>query len=347
MKNIIICAAKTGGHIFPALGFAKEALKNDYKITFLGTNTDLERKIFQQNENIDFIKFELDGFRGKCVTQKLIFLIKLPLIFFQVISIIVSKNISSVVCFGGFITVPVGFASIISLRKLYLHEQNSIAGSSNRLLSRFAKKIFTAFPISKNKKYFFIGNPANTQNKKAIDFHQDDNLNILVTGGSQGADFINKNIPTALNAFNTKLNVIHQCGLDKIQNVSNYNQEINSSIFEFIDNLDEYINWCDFAICRCGAGTLSEISQKKRGMVMIPLPKSIDNHQYFNALFYEKNNQGKIFQEKDSIDRLSNILKSIIDENIYEDWKQKEPPIDHSIAASLMLSEIHKDNAAI
>ena len=57
MKNIIICAAKTGGHIFPALGFAKEALKNDYKITFLGTNTDLEKKIFQKNENIDFIKF--------------------------------------------------------------------------------------------------------------------------------------------------------------------------------------------------------------------------------------------------------------------------------------------------
>ena len=132
-----------------------------------------------------------------------------------------------------------------------------------------------------------------------------------------------------------------------MQNVSNYNQEINASIFEFIDNLDEYINWCDFAICRCGAGTLSEISQKKRGMIMIPLPKSIDNHQYFNALFYEKNNQGKIFQEKDSIDSLSNLLKSIIDLNIYEDWKEKEPPIDHSSAASLMLSEIHKDNAAI
>jgi UDP-N-acetylglucosamine--N-acetylmuramyl-(pentapeptide) pyrophosphoryl-undecaprenol N-acetylglucosamine transferase len=347
MKNIIICAAKTGGHIFPALGFAKEALKNDYKITFLGTNTNLEKKIFARNKNIEFIKFELDGFRGKSITQKLIFLTKLPLIFFQVISIIISRKISSVVCFGGFITVPVGFASIISLRKLYLHEQNSVEGSSNRLLSFFAKKMFTAFPISKNKKYFFIGNPANTQNKKGIDIHQDHNLNILVTGGSQGADFINKNIPIALNTLNIKLNVIHQCGLGKVQNVSNYNQEINASIFEFIDNLDEYINWCDFAICRCGAGTLSEISQKKRGMIMIPLPKSIDNHQYFNALFYEKNNQGKIFQEKDSIDRLSNLLKSIIDENIYEDWKEKEPPIDHSRAASLMLSEIHKDNAAI
>ena len=194
MKNIIICAAKTGGHIFPALGFAKEALKNDYKITFLGTNTDLEKKIFQQNENIDFIKFELDGFRGKSITQKLIFLIKLPLIFFQVISIIISRKISSVVCFGGFITVPVGFASIISLRKLYLHEQNSVVGSSNRLLSLFAEKMFTAFPISKNKKYFFIGNPSYIQNKKVIDINQNDNLNILITGGSQGADFINKNI---------------------------------------------------------------------------------------------------------------------------------------------------------
>ena len=347
MKNIIICAAKTGGHIFPALGFAKEALKNNYKITFIGTNTDLEKKIFQQNENIDFIKFKLDGFRGKSITQKLIFLIKLPLIFFQVISIIISRKISAVVCFGGFITVPVGFASIISLRKLYLHEQNSVVGSSNRLLSIFAKKMFTAFPVSKNKKYFFIGNPANTQNKKAIDINQNDNLNILVTGGSQGADFINKHIPIALNTLNMKLNVIHQCGLGKIQNVSKYNQEINASISEFIDNLDEYIEWSDFVICRCGAGTLSEISQKKRGMIMIPLPTSTDNHQYFNAVFYEENNQGKIFQEKDSLDSLSYLISKIIHEKIYQNWKKKEPPIDHSKAASLMLDEIHKDNAAI
>ena len=347
MKNIIICAAKTGGHIFPALSFAREALKKNYRVTFLGTNTDLEKKVFQQNENIDFIKFELDGFRGKSITQKLIFLFKLPLIFFQAISIIISRNISSVVCFGGFITVPVGFASIISLRKLYLHEQNSVVGSSNKLLSMFAKKIFTAFPVSKNKKYFFIGNPPNTQNKKAIDILQNDNLNILVTGGSQGADFINKNIPIALNALNIQLNVIHQCGLGKIQNVSNYNQEINASISEFIDNLDAYIEWSDFVICRCGAGTLSEISQKKRGMIMIPLPTSIDNHQYFNAVFYEEKNQGRIFQEKDSLDSLSYLLRKIIHEKTYQDWKKKEPPIDHSRAASLMLNEIHKDNAAI
>ena len=160
MKSIIICAAKTGGHIFPALSFAREALKKNYRVTFLGTNTDLEKKVFQQNENIDFIKFELDGFRGKSITQKLTFLIKLPLIFFQAMSIIILRNVSSVVCFGGFITVPVGFACIVSLRKLYLHEQNSVVGSSNKLLSMFAKKMFTAFPVSKNKKYFFIGNPA-------------------------------------------------------------------------------------------------------------------------------------------------------------------------------------------
>ena len=347
MKNIIICAAKTGGHIFPALSFSKEASKNNYKITFLGTNTDLEKRVFSQNENIDFIKFELDGFRGKGFTKKLIFLIKLPLIFFQVISIIVSRNISSVVCFGGFITIPIGFASIITFRKLYLHEQNSIIGSSNKLLSIFAKKIFTSFPISDEKRYFFVGNPANTQNIKAKEIHKNDNLNILVTGGSQGADYINKNIPTALNNLETKLNVIHQCGLNKVQNVSNYNQEINESVIEFIDNLDEYIEWCDFAICRCGAGTLSEISQKMRGMIMIPLPKSIDNHQYSNALFYEKNEQGRIFQEKDSLENLSNLLRSIIHKKIFEDWKKKKPPIDHSRAASLMLSEIHKDYAAI
>ena len=347
MKNIIICAAKTGGHIFPALSFSKKALQKNNKIIFLGTNTDLEKKIFSKSKNIEFVRFDLDGFRGKGITQKFIFFIKLPLIFLKVISIIISRNISSVVCFGGFITIPVGLASIFTLRNLYLHEQNSIVGSSNRILSVFAKKIFTAFPLSNKEKYFFVGNPANMQNKTGVNFKQNDNLNILITGGSQGSDFINKNIPIAINALEIKLNVIHQCGLNKFQNVSKYNHTVNASIEEFIDSFDEYIEWCDFVICRCGAGTLSEISQKRKGMIMIPLPQSIDNHQYFNALFYEKNNQGRIFQEKEPLEELSNLLENIIHEKIHEDWKKINPPIDHSMAASTMFDEIHKDNAAI
>ena len=343
MKNIIICAAKTGGHIFPALSFSKEALKNNNKITFLCTNTDLEKKIFSKTENIEFIRINFDGFRGKTIIKRLVFIMRLPLIFFQVISIIFSRKISSVVCFGGFISIPVGFASIILLRKLYLHEQNSIVGSSNKLLSTFAKKIFTAFPISNKNKYFFVGNPSNTQSKKGINICQNNNLNILVTGGSQGSEYINQNIPIALNTLNTKLNVIHQCGLKKLQSISQYNSEINASIIEFIDNLDELIEWCDFAICRCGAGTLSEISQKRKGMIMIPLPKSIDNHQYFNALFYQKNNQGKIFQEKEPLDELTDLLNKVINKKIFVDWKEIKPPIDHSRASSLILSEILKD----
>lgn len=344
MKNIIICAAKTGGHIFPALSFSKEALKNNNKITFLGTNTDLEKKIFSKTENIEFIGLDFDGFRGKNKGQKLIFLIRFPLIFFQVISIILSRKISSVVCFGGFISVPVGFASIILFRKLYLHEQNSIVGSSNKLLATFAKKVFTAFPISDNRKYFFVGNPANIQSKKGININQINDLNIFVTGGSQGSQFINQNIPIALNAIDSKLNVIHQCGLKKFQDVSKYNPNINASIIEFIDNMDELIEWCDFAICRCGAGTLSEISQKMKGMIMIPLPQSIDNHQYFNALFYQENNQGKIFQEKQSLDELSDLLDKVISKEIFKDWKNIKPPIDHSKASSLILREICKDD---
>ena len=347
MKNIIVCAAKTGGHIFPALSFSKKALQKNNKIIFLGTNTDLEKKIFSKSKNIEFVRFDLDGFRGKGISQKFMFLIKLPLILFKVISIIISRNISSVVCFGGFITVPVGLASIVTLRNLYLHEQNSIVGSSNRILSIFAKKIFTAFPISDEEKYFFIGNPVNIQNKTGVKFQQNDNLNILITGGSQGSDFINKNIPIAINALEIKLNVIHQCGLNKLQNVSKYSDAANASIEEFIDRLDEYIEWCDFVICRCGAGTLSEISQKRRGMIMIPLPQSIDNHQYFNALFYEKNNQGRVFQEKEPLEELSNLLEDIIYKKIHADWKKINPPIDHSKAVSIMFDEIQKDNAAI
>ena len=74
MKNIIICAAKTGGHIFPALSFSKEALKNNNKIIFIGTNTNLEKKIFSKTDNIEFIGLDFDGFRGKNIVQKLIFL---------------------------------------------------------------------------------------------------------------------------------------------------------------------------------------------------------------------------------------------------------------------------------
>ena len=92
-----------------------------------------------------------------------------------------------------------------------MHEQNSVEGSSNRLLS-FLQKIY-CISISKTKNTFF-GNQQIYKIKR-YRYHQDDNLNILITGGSQGADFINKNIPTALNTLNIKLNVIHQCGLGR------------------------------------------------------------------------------------------------------------------------------------
>ena len=170
-----------------------------------------------------------------------------------------------------------------------------------------------------------------------------DTLRIYVTGGSQGSDFINRNVPIALNDLDISLEIRHQCGKGKSSGIEElYSKKISVEVREFYESPQDVILWSDFVISRAGALSLSEAISLRKGLVMIPLPSSIDNHQLFNANNIKKLDMGLVHEELESIKSLSKKLKNIIETKLYLEWSQRDSNIDHFQAARRMLSSILK-----
>ena len=138
-KSIIIAAAGTGGHIMPAWALAEKYLTNGWTVIWFGTPNGMENKIINKN-NVIFVSLNIGGFRGK----KLFTLIAYPLKFFYALikscCWIIKYKVSNVVVFGGYISLPAGYAAIILKKNLFIHEQNTIYGTSNRLLTPLCKE---------------------------------------------------------------------------------------------------------------------------------------------------------------------------------------------------------------
>ena len=260
--------------------------------------------------------------------------------------LVAKKNsIDYIVCFGGYISLPVGLAAWICRKPLFLHEQNSIIGTSNRILQKFAEILFLGFSINHHvfQNSMLVGNPIKNFNKNSIPNSKKNTLRIYVTGGSQGSDFINKNIPIALNDLDIPIEIKHQCGKGKSFGIKElYSAKISLEVKEFYDSPQDLILWSDFVVSRAGALSLSEAISLKRGLVMIPLPSAIDNHQFFNANQIKSLEMGLVHEEHESIESLSKKIKNLIETKQYLEWSDKDCNIDHFQAARRMVSSIIK-----
>ena len=261
-------------------------------------------------------------------------------------SFLFRHKIDYVVCFGGYISLPVGIAAILTNKSLILHEQNSILGTSNKLLAKFAKIIFLGFPLSagstKNTK--IVGNPIRKITDLKNNSHNNkDVIKIYITGGSLGSDFINKNIPVAIGSLKASIEVKHQSGIGKSEGImALYSKDILVEVEEFYKCPQEIILWADFVISRAGALTLSEVISMNKGSLMIPFPSSIDNHQLLNAQMVENNKMGIIHEESESNELLCKRLQNIVDKRLFSQWQEFENEIDHFQASQRMLSSILK-----
>ncbi|MDB9826352.1 UDP-N-acetylglucosamine--N-acetylmuramyl-(pentapeptide) pyrophosphoryl-undecaprenol N-acetylglucosamine transferase [Gammaproteobacteria bacterium] len=345
--RFLISAAGTGGHVFPALEFSAECIKNNHEVIWMGTKTGLESSKVPE-KNIQFLTIPMRGFRGKGLLYKCISIFGLIASIGKTIIFLFQNKINFVVCFGGYISLPIGIAAILCRKQLILHEQNAVMGTSNKLLASFAKIIFLGTPLAmvSQKNTQLVGNPI-----KRINKHQDtvppksDELKIYVTGGSLGSEFINKNIPIALSSLNIPIMIKHQSGLNKLDGVESlYSGRTSSDIQEFYEAPLENILWSDFVICRAGALTLAEVTSLSRGCIMIPLPSAIDNHQLENAKQIEKLNMGLIYEESASPQALQEQLINIIEKKMYLGWQNNTNSIDHFQAAERMLSSILQIN---
>ena len=341
--KFLISAAGTGGHVFPALEFGKECIKNNHEIIWIGTKTGIEKKVVPNN--IKLLTIPMKGFRGKNLIFKIISLMGLIVSILKSIFYLQKNKIDYVVCFGGYISLPVGLSAWICRKPLFLHEQNAIMGTSNNALKKLSKIIFLGFSINEpfTSKMMLVGNPIKKSRESLLEKQQHQPLRVYVTGGSQGSEFINQNVPIALNALNIPLEVRHQSGNGKSEGVKQlYSSNISVEVVEFYDSPHDEILWSDFIISRAGALSLSEAVTLKRGSVIIPLPSAIDNHQLLNAINIVDLDMGLMHEESESLESLSKKLQKVIENNLYEKWSNQENNLDHFQAARRMLSSILK-----
>ena len=339
MKFLIV-AAKTGGHVFPALAISEELIKSNHEVTILGTGSDIENKAFK-DLNSKTYKLLIQGFRGNNALIKLKVLFQVFINIFKVIKILRNEKIDAMIGFGGFITVPAGLACWIIKKPIFIHEQNSVLGSANKILSKISKINFLGMPIKNINNSIISGNPIRESFFNYDEENENnESINIYITGGSQGADYINKNIPKALKGF-SNINIKHQSGRNnsnKVREIYLHNN-IDAEVLDFYSNPQQQIFWSDFVISRAGALSLAEITSMNKGILMIPLPNSIDDHQLKNAESIQAEGMGIIHQQNDHIDSLVQKLEEIIINKYYDNWK-KIIPKNHINAKKIILDNI-------
>jgi UDP-N-acetylglucosamine--N-acetylmuramyl-(pentapeptide) pyrophosphoryl-undecaprenol N-acetylglucosamine transferase len=322
-KTVLIMAGGTGGHVFPALAVAQEFIKRGAFVHWLGTEKGIESRLVPEAK-IPLHFLTVEGVRGKGVSG----LLKAPVLILRAVMQArrVIKKIKPVLVlgFGGFASGPGGVAAKLLKIPLVIHEQNAIAGTTNRLLSGYADKVLAAFAGAflkrKSVKEEIVGNPVreSIQQLPPIELRfaerKSEKTHLLILGGSLGAKAINELLPVALAQLNPTERplVWHQTGKNHEQPTRELyvQQKIEGKVDAFIDDMAAAYAWADLVICRAGALTVSELMVAGVASIMIPLPTAIDDHQTANAKHLVDQAAGLSLVQKDlTAEKLADLIK--------------------------------------
>jgi len=333
-KKIVFSAGGTGGHIFPAVNLMKHFSEKGYEVIMV---TDKRGNGFV-NKSSKFKSYEL---KAATTTNKnfLYKILSLIIIFYSILkSIIILKKEKPnlVIGFGGYVSFPASFASKFLNLPLVVYEPNIVLGRANKYLLPFAKKIFLAkniknnFPEKFKYKVDIVGSIINKNIIEHPNFekkNKKEDFSILVLGGSQGAEIFGEIVPPVINMIKDKhqvreIQIYQQCTISQKNSIAEYYKErkIKSYIFEFEKNIVDLILSSDLAITRCGASSTAELAYTATPFIAVPLPNSVDNHQYLNAKFYESKDFCWVLDQNNfNKENLFNLLIEIIkDEKILE-----------------------------
>ena len=290
-KRILIMAGGTGGHIMPGLAVAQELMSQGHSVEWLGgVASSMEARLVPEH-GVTFHSVEFGGVRGKGVVTKLMAPVRLLKAVAQARALIKQVQPAVVLGMGGYITVPGGLAAKSAGVPIVLHEQNSIAGLSNKVLAKIARTVLTGFPnVFANGKW--VGNPvkaaiANLPNPKVRFAEREGVLKIAVVGGSLGAQALNTLVPQALALLpvESRPTVTHQAGEKMIGDLQkNYAEAgVQASCVAFVQDMAALYRDVDVMVCRSGAMTVSELAAAGVASIMVPFPFAVDDHQTSNA----------------------------------------------------------------
>ncbi len=292
-KVAMVMAGGTGGHVFPALATARVLKRRGFDIVWLGTQRGIEARLVPA-EGIPVEWLGITGLRGKNVATLLLAPFRLAIAIGQAMRAIRKHQPRVVLGAGGFASGPGGIAAWLLRRPLVVHEQNAVAGLTNRVLARFAVRVLEGFPGSfgRGVQAERVGNPVRPEivgvappEKRFAG--REGPARLLVFGGSQGAARLNVVLPAAIAELPEALRpeVLHQTGMHNFEEtVQAYKSRgIEADVRRFIDDMASAYGWADLAVCRSGALTVAELAAAGVPSILVPFPAAVDDHQTRNA----------------------------------------------------------------
>ena len=320
-RTLLVMAGGTGGHIFPGLAVAEAARAAGWRVVWLGNPAGMEARLVPAR-GFDMAELNFGALRGKGWLRKLLLPFNLLRGFVQALQRLSAIKPDVVIGLGGFVSFPAGMMAVLKGIPLVVHEQNSIAGLTNRVLAGVADRTLTGFP-DVLKKAHWVGNPVRAEiaalpspgqryQQRADDAAP---LQVLVVGGSLGAVALNDNVPAALAllAAEERPQLVHQAGEKNLAALqASYAQHaVTADCQAFIADMAAAYAQADVVICRAGALTIAELAAAGVASILVPYPHAVDDHQTGNAQFLAQAGAAVLLPQSElTAARLAELLRT-------------------------------------
>jgi UDP-N-acetylglucosamine--N-acetylmuramyl-(pentapeptide) pyrophosphoryl-undecaprenol N-acetylglucosamine transferase len=318
--RVLIMAGGTGGHVFPGLSVASRLREQGVQVIWVGTRRGLEAELVP-SAGIPIEWLSVGGLRGKGALTWVLAPLKLALALGQALRIVARCRPSAVLGMGGFVAGPGGVAAWMLRRPLLIHEQNAVAGLTNRLLARLASGVMEGFPGSLPAAVH-TGNPVRPEiaalppPRERI-AGRTGRTRLLVVGGSLGALALNRTLPEALRQMDPAVRpeVWHQAGGRNLEAAqAGYRAAgVEARVEPFIGDMAQAYGWADLVVCRAGALTVAELTAAGVGSVLVPYPYAVDDHQTRNAQYLAEAGAAQVIQERElTAEGLAEVLGGLV-----------------------------------
>lgn len=322
-RPIMITAGGTGGHVYPGLAVARALIAQGIPVVWMGTRKGLEARVIPA-AGIEMAWLDVNGLRGKGWQTVLMAPINLIRALVQSVGIMLRHKPAAVLGMGGFVAGPGGLVAALMGKPVVIHEQNAVAGLTNKLLSTVSRRVLEGFPntFASSNKVMATGNPVRLDiaslpaPAERLAERGNEPVHVLVVGGSLGAQALNQMVPQALAQLDASIRPVvrHQAG---VRNIDEARQQylaagVAAEVTPFIEDMAEAYAWADLVICRSGALTIAELAAAGVAAVLVPYPYAVDDHQTANGKYLTDNGAALLIQQQElTPEKLAGVLQDL------------------------------------
>jgi UDP-N-acetylglucosamine--N-acetylmuramyl-(pentapeptide) pyrophosphoryl-undecaprenol N-acetylglucosamine transferase len=322
--KLLIAGGGTGGHVFPALAIAQEwkSRGSEREVVLVGTQRGIEMKLVPQ-AGLPLETLRVAGLKGKGGMTLLKNLATLGCGLYDAFGVLRRHGPGVAFGVGGYAAGPMLLATWLRGIPNVIFEPNAEPGFTNRVLARFAKRIATGYEVSARTwgaKAVVTGCPVRQEFFRIAPRFAAKPYRLLVTGGSQGAQPVNRAFIAAAGLLSTRkeeLRVVHQTGEHDYNEVKAAYARCDFSVevAPFLGNMSERFAWADLIVCRAGAITAAEVAAAGRAAIFIPFGRATDSHQLRNAQEMTDAGAGRVITEPElTAERLTLEIFSLLDQ---------------------------------